>query len=49
MVDFMRARHNEGKKTKVDNLWPHHITFLWHMPKDVQFGGGGCRGVACAM
>ena len=34
MVDFMRARRNEeekkkSKKTKVDNIWPRHITFFF--------------------
>ena len=49
MMDFARARRNEKTKPKVDNIWPHHISFFCHMPEDVRFGGGGCRGVACAL
>ena len=46
MVDFTRARRDEKRKTKKQSLT---IAFVWHMLEDVRFGGGGCRGVACAV
>ena len=49
MMDFTQATRNEKTKPKATNIWPHHITFIWHMPVDVRFGGGGFRGVACAL
>ena len=47
MLDFAPTRRNEGKRKKGWQRFPpsHHV-FL-HMPEDVRFGGGGCRGVVC--
>ena len=43
----VQPRRKEGRKQCLTTFGPVASLFLWHMPKDVRFGGGGCRDVTC--